>query len=220
MNMGGLVNDPAFKTISPLWAKNAGAAGGSEPSSASAANQTKNSMSEQEMATLQARLRDTEQENAALKAKQASADQAAQLAAKQAEIEALTNRVTQFESAAKEAAKAAAKAGIADAVKAGKIQAQAVELQAKLVEAAAQHPVVLEILSALPANAALRPVIGAGGGAAPSNGAPTPSDEFIAAVHAEMEARKISKAEALDEVIARQPELYRRWRDSGQTATL
>ena len=65
-NMGGLVNDPAFKQISPLWAKNAG---GAHPS-----NQHENTdnMDPKELAALQAKNKELETELASLRGEQAS----------------------------------------------------------------------------------------------------------------------------------------------------
>ncbi len=66
LNMGGLVNNPAFKEILPLWAKAAGPI--------SSTNQNQNtSMTEQEVAVLQARLKQLEQEKAAAAVKAAVA---------------------------------------------------------------------------------------------------------------------------------------------------
>lgn len=67
-NMGGLVNEPAFHKISPLWAKQAsGAAGGNQHQ-----NQTDH-MNEQELAALRAKIQEQNEEITALKAKQADA---------------------------------------------------------------------------------------------------------------------------------------------------
>jgi len=67
-NMGGLVNDPAFRNISPLWAKNAG---GAHPTTTD--NNT--DMDPKEVLALQAKNTELETELSALKAKQ-SANQA------------------------------------------------------------------------------------------------------------------------------------------------
>jgi hypothetical protein len=79
LNFGGLVNDPAFKTILPLWAK-AGAQSSSD-------NQIESiEMTPEQLAALQASIKNMEQEIVALKAK-ASTDAAAQTALQAKESE-------------------------------------------------------------------------------------------------------------------------------------
>lgn len=88
-NMGGLVNDPAFKQISPLWAKNAG---GAHPSPDT---ETTN-MKPEELAALQAKNTELANEVARLKGEQAAIKAknendefiAARIEAKQSEIKA------------------------------------------------------------------------------------------------------------------------------------
>ena len=60
-NMGGLVNNPAFKKILPLWAKNA---------AESSTTQTNDSMNEQEIAALRAKNTELETELNQLKTQQ------------------------------------------------------------------------------------------------------------------------------------------------------
>lgn len=87
-NMGGLVNNPAFKNISPLWAKNA--------TGAQSGNQTETTMNEQELAALRAKNQELETEVARLKGEQTSLKAknendefvAARIEARQAEIKA------------------------------------------------------------------------------------------------------------------------------------
>jgi len=86
-NMGGLVNDPAFHTILPLWAKNADGA-----QSISTTQNTK--MTEQELAALQAKNTELQTELDALKSQQSAlkaknendALVTAQIAAKESEL--------------------------------------------------------------------------------------------------------------------------------------
>ena len=63
-NMGGLVNDNAFTNISPLWAKNAGGA--------QSTDSTQQHMNEQQLAALQAKNTELENEIAGLKAERAA----------------------------------------------------------------------------------------------------------------------------------------------------
>ena len=94
-NMGGLVNDPAFHTILPLWAKDAGAASDQQNQ-----NQNQNadtSMNEQELAALRAKNQELQTELDGLNAKNADA---AAIAAKAAEL-----RAAKAELAAEEARK-------------------------------------------------------------------------------------------------------------------
>lgn len=89
-NMGGLVNDPAFKQISPLWAKNAG---GAHPSSDI---DTDTNMKPEELAALQAKNTELANEVARLKGEQAAIKAknendefiTARIEAKQSEIKA------------------------------------------------------------------------------------------------------------------------------------
>lgn len=89
-NMGGLVNDPAFKQISPLWAKNAG---GAHPSSDIDID---TNMKPEELAALQAKNTELANEVARLKGEQAAIKAknendefvAARIEAKQSEIKA------------------------------------------------------------------------------------------------------------------------------------
>jgi hypothetical protein len=72
LNFGGLVNDPAFKQILPLWAK-----AGAQMESSETENEERNAMTPEQLAALQASIKTMEQEITALKAK-ASTDAAAQ----------------------------------------------------------------------------------------------------------------------------------------------
>ena len=93
-NMGGLVNDPAFKEILPLWAKAAGAH--SSDLNQNETKQDKTNMKKEELAVLQAKIKQMETQlselqarESALKAKNQSDDLVAeQIKAKQAELKA------------------------------------------------------------------------------------------------------------------------------------
>src|SRR5882724_11074420 len=64
-NMGGLVNNPAFKDL-PLWAKNAGATGEVKPT-----KERQNEMNNEELAALRAKYKELEDKVAALEAEAA-----------------------------------------------------------------------------------------------------------------------------------------------------
>lgn len=91
-NMGGLVNNPAFQTISPLWAKNAGGA-----HSATHTNNT-NNMTPEELAALQAKNTELTTELARLKSEQTAIKAknendelvSARIEAKEAQLKATT----------------------------------------------------------------------------------------------------------------------------------
>lgn len=68
-NMGGLVNDPAFHTILPFWAKDAGASGTTQKPQPGHRPNSDQPMTHEEIAGLRARLTSLEQQNAALEAR-------------------------------------------------------------------------------------------------------------------------------------------------------
>jgi phage I-like protein len=152
-NMGGLVNDPAFETILPLWAKRTEAA-------------EQHKMNEQELAALQAKLKTLEQENAELKAKKASSDQDAAIAAKQTEIDELKAELKTAKDEITAKRNADAKAAVDAAVARGALPPKDEALQAKwrgLIEANSENA---ELLAKLPGNPATQQITkpGAGGG--------------------------------------------------------
>lgn len=93
--MGGLVNDPAFRQISPLWAKRAETHSNDTP------------MTTEQLDALKASLAALENEIKTLTAKNAAEDQAA-IAAKQAEAEIARLKIANAELAAKAQAQEAA----------------------------------------------------------------------------------------------------------------
>ena len=152
LNMGGLVNDPAFKAISPLWAKNAD-------------NQNQDQkLMVQTLAELQAKISSLEGEIAGLKTKAGTdAAAAAQLSAKETELILFRERATHATDAAelgnlrtelKARNTAMANVAITAAVKRGAIPAQNLELQARyrtLIEADPSNAVLVETLAGNPA---------------------------------------------------------------------
>lgn len=149
--MGSLTNDPAFKQIRPLWAKAAGA------QSSINENKTIHSMSEQEIAALQAKMKELEQENAALKAKAVTAASEEQIkakqaeheqaiAAKQAEIDAVNAKLQAAQEAITAARKKEADEAVQAAVARGALPIKDEAIQAKwraLIEADPSNAVLL-----------------------------------------------------------------------------
>jgi Mu-like prophage I protein len=160
LNFGGLVNDPAFKNISPLWAKNAAGAHSSD-------NQKPKDtqMSPEEIAALQAKNKELEQQIDALAAKdKTDALVAAQLKAAQSEMDANTSKlesvalkakVVNFENADKALRAKNAEAAVADAVKRGAIPPKDTALAGKWQGWCEQTPEMIDALGKLPGSAAL-----------------------------------------------------------------
>lgn len=134
-NMGGLVNDPAFHTILPLWAKNAPGAH-PEPT-----NQNQTDMTPEELAALQAKNKELQTELDALRAKDSAlkaknetdALVQSEIRAKELELKAgkaeeriaaITARNTTLESDATARAEADADAAVNAAVARGAIAAK------------------------------------------------------------------------------------------------
>lgn len=150
-NMGGLVNDPAFHTILPLWAKAAGASGDREQ------NKEGEQMNEQELAALRATIEKLEQEVSALRAKD-SGESAAELKAKQAELKAAQAEVdadaARKENAALKAKiagrnKADAEAAVKRAVERGALAAKDADGHAALVAKGTEDPGFLRVIDGL-----------------------------------------------------------------------
>lgn len=158
-NMGGLVNDPAFHQILPLWAKNAdGAQSISKPK-----NQN---MNEQELAALQAKNKELQTELDTLKSQQAAlkaknendALVAAQIAAKEAELRAgaATLEVEQLKAKNKVQGdaiaarnKADAEAAVKRAIERHAIAAKDTTAQTALVAKATEDPGFIAVIDAM-----------------------------------------------------------------------
>ncbi|MHC1762916.1 MAG: phage protease [Verrucomicrobiia bacterium] len=152
LNMGGLVNDPALDKILPLWAKRADG----DPSTVN--------MTPEELAKLQAQLKQLETENAELKAKAASSETAAAIEAKDAEITALNAKIVNLDTELKARRKAEAKAAVDTAVARGAIPPKDEALQAKwcgLIESDAANA---ELLAKMPGIRPDKPVTKPGNG--------------------------------------------------------
>ena len=159
--LGGLVNDPAFSTILPLWAKNAGAPSATETNNKEttmltaqeiAALQAKNSELQNEITTLKAKQSRTELETEQLKAKQAEHDaNAAKL-----ELAALKAKNTEQADVIKAQRQKDAEAAVNSAIERGVIPAQNDTLKAKWQKACEENPEQIEMLNAMNGNPALQ----------------------------------------------------------------
>jgi len=164
LNMGGLVNDPAFKAILPLWAKQATTPASENPTPI-------NTMNEQELAALKAKLQTLETDIAGLKAKEASSENTAAIQAKQTEAALAQAKIATAEKDAKivslEAALQARNEQQADdAVKAavarGALPIKDEALQAKWKRLITADPANECLLAALPGASALSGRVTAG----------------------------------------------------------
>jgi hypothetical protein len=164
-NMGGLVNNPAFKKISPLWAKNAGGA-------QSATHQNTDTMTPEEMAALQAKNAELTNEIARLKSEQASIKaknendelvsarieaKEAQLKATQAELETAALKAKNDEQAGeiRKQREATAKEIVGAAVARGAIAAKDTETIAAWEKDIAENPERGALLAKMGGNPAI-----------------------------------------------------------------
>lgn len=148
LNMGGLVNDPAFKQIAPLWARDANA-------STTTAETVTNRMNETELAALKANLQKLERENAELKAKATSSENADALKAKESNIIELRAQLKTAQDAITAQRKKDADTAVKAAVAKGQLPPKDEAIQAKwrsLIEADPENQV---LLASLPVPAAL-----------------------------------------------------------------
>jgi len=150
LNMGSLVNNPAFKKISPLWAKQA----------SEGANQ---SMTTEELAALQARLAKLENENAELRAQQANSANTATIEAKDEEIKQLNQALAKVQGEIKARNLATAKAAVLAAVKRGALPPKDTAIQAQWEEILASDPTKEVLLASMQGNPALTPITAASG---------------------------------------------------------
>lgn len=157
-NMGGLVNDPAFHDILPLWARDAGGA--------ETETQPDQNMNEEELAALRAKNKELETELSALKAKEAElkaknqtdALVASEIRAKEAEkrandatleVEALRAKSKSQSDAIAARNKADAEAAVKRAVERGAIAAKDTGTQDALVAKAAEDPGFVPVIDAM-----------------------------------------------------------------------
>jgi hypothetical protein len=160
-NMGGLVNDPAFHQILPLWAKDADGA-----QTITTNEEQEQSMTNEQLAALQAKNTGLQQEIDALKGQQVAlkaknendAVVAAQIAAKEAEMRAAVAQVEleQLRATSQQQAEAIAARNRADAeacvrraVERGAIAAKDSKAQEALVAKGAEDPAFLAVIDAM-----------------------------------------------------------------------
>lgn len=189
--MGGLVNDPAFAEMAPLWARNAPTAGvlahghgaargeGTEGFAGAAGHNTKgtNIMNEQELAALKAKLAQIESELGTLRAKSAAGDEAAvqarnaEIRIKESEAELARVKIAGAEQAKQvinlqAEIKARNERMADDAIKAavarGAIAPKDEAVQARYRKLISEDPANVVLVESLPASAALGAAITAG----------------------------------------------------------
>lgn len=162
LNMGGLVNDPAFREQVPLFASHAS---GALADKSTAQTPMENEPTKMELAATQSRVVALEAELAELKANAAASDQTAALAAKEGELSAAQTELDALKAANAARAQRDAKACVASAVARGALAASNTGLQQhwqRLIESDAKNA---ELLNALPGSSALaggrlvRPII-------------------------------------------------------------
>jgi len=144
--MGGLVNDPAFNEIAPIWASKAGE---QETSMASAETE------KMELQAANAKLAELQRENEELKAQVAEADDGAELEAAQAQVKEMKARLDAADEAAKARAKRDAEAIVAGAVARGAIPQKDEATQKHWVSLIEGDPKNAELLARVPAAPAL-----------------------------------------------------------------
>lgn len=157
-NMGGLVNDPAFHEILPLWAKNA--------DGAHSITTKKDNMNEQELAALQAKNMELQGELDSLKAEQSAlkaknendALVVAQIAAKEAEMKVAATTLENESLKAKNKVqgeaiaarnKSDAEAAVKRAVERHAIAAKDAKTQEALVAKASEDPGFISVIDAM-----------------------------------------------------------------------
>jgi hypothetical protein len=156
-NMGGLVNDPAFHQILPLWAKDAPGAHPDQPNQIAV-------MTKEELAALQAEIQglrnqlsakagsdDAAALTAALKAKEGEL----QLATAQAELKALQAKNEEQEKAITARNKSDAEAAVKEAVQRGAIAAKDEKTQQTLIATATADPSFISAIAAMQGNTSL-----------------------------------------------------------------
>lgn len=157
LNMGGLVNNPAFKKILPLWAKQASeAVPATEPINP---NMNELEKLKQQMEELQAKLQQLEKENRELKAAQAGSETTEAIKAKEAEIKAkdaeiaeIKGQLTKAQEAITAQRKKDADIAVKAAVSRGAIPPQNLEIQAKWRADIEANPERAQMLEAIPSN--------------------------------------------------------------------
>lgn len=124
MNMGALVNDPAFRDIAPLWARDASGTAGSQETT----DRTNNTMPDQttktELAALQAKVAELEADKAELTAQLEDAESKDALEATRAELDSTVSELKKLKEETEARVKRDADAAVASAVARGAIAAK------------------------------------------------------------------------------------------------
>lgn len=205
-NMGGLVNDPAFKAIDPIWSK----AGSADAEPADDRNQNQN-MNPPDAAALQAKNSELEKQILELNAKLAAAQNTETIKAKDAEITTLKARITTLEGEVTEGKKISAKAKVDEAIKCGKLAPQATAVHAKWIESLTQDPSRAELLDALKPDPILAGQVTKDTPSHEQVAAADTAQGFADAIKAKVTAGQ-TKSQAMDLVMAEQPKAYAAWR--------
>lgn len=165
-NMGGLVNDPAFSNISPLWAKNA--------TGAQSGNLTKTQMDPEQLKALQDKIKELQTEIATLKAEKSASEAKGQTdevvackieakeaqmkqAAAELEIGQLKAKNAEQDTAIRARNASDAKAAVADAVKRGAIAAKDTDAIAHWEKDITERPDQAAVLAKMGGNPVLAP---------------------------------------------------------------
>jgi hypothetical protein len=149
--MGGLVNKPAFRAISPLWAREAGeqGAGSGEPEEIISAGES--------AATETNKQKDTQmKENGTAVAATAATDNDSAIKAKDAKIVELETALQASQAAVKAHNKALADTAVKAAVARGALPAQDKAIQAKYASLIESDPSNVVLLETLPGNQAVQ----------------------------------------------------------------
>lgn len=150
MAMGGLVNDPAYRDMEPLWTS--GRVRGDTNTKGKTMDE--NETSRLEVAAAQSRILELETENAALKA--GTPDNTEEIKAKEQEIESLKAKLAEAEVAQKLRQKRDAETIVKSAVARGAIAPKDEALQAKWRGLIEQDPAQADLLNKIPGSAAIQ----------------------------------------------------------------
>lgn len=129
MNMGALVNDPAFRDIAPLWARDASGTAGSQKPTDSETHMDQTTKTE--LAALQAKVAALEAEKAELTAQVESSESEEALEAARQELDAANSELKRLKDESELRIKRDADAAVASAVARGAIAAKDETTQAK-----------------------------------------------------------------------------------------
>jgi hypothetical protein len=201
VNMGGLVNRAAFKTIQPIWSKDQSTSedeGTMDPT--------------EQLKTTQSALASANLEITTLKTRLAGLESGQIVRARDAEISHLKATVAGLEAQVKAHRTERARARVQEAVHSGRLAPQATEIHAKwttLIEADEKNA---ELLDSMPINSALTTIVQNWNSTTHST-QPGTAEGFVALVHARQTTGR-TKSEALDAAIAENLQAYRAWRDA------